>query len=138
MNRMMEIAFENGLPLISLVQSVGLFPFQTTQYQHDAKYIKLGRCLPSTTVSGLPQRRPALSRLSHSYTARKAVVRNCLWIFYRGGRISPSLVRLYHFCRESGTGLSRRPSSGENGNGGNCRRRGIGRCQGSCYDNRSR
>lgn len=111
-NRMMEIAFENDLPLISLVQSVSA--------RFDLSYIKLtltsiGRRLLAATVSSLSQGRPAIPRSCSAYTAWEAIMCNRVWIFDGRWSVPPSLVGLYDLRREPSPGLPRWSASGEDG-----------------------
>lgn len=111
-NRMMEIAFENDLPLISLVQSVSA--------RSKLSYIKLaltliGWRLLAATISSLPQGRPAIPRPCSTYAAWETIMCNRVWIFDGRWSVPPSLVGLYDLCREPSPGLPRWSASGEDG-----------------------
>lgn len=134
-NRVTQIATENNLPMIGLVQSVRMPPATTTFLATSTLTIHpLGRRFPASAIQSIPQRRTNLPRPGHPKRPREAQLHHRLRLFDRRRRISSSHVRLYHLRREPSPGLSRRPASGQDGHWRNRRCGDSGRSKDACYD----
>ena len=124
-NRITAIASENNLPLIALVQSVSR-DTRNGSFLHLTVCI-IGRGLPTTTISSLPQGRPDIPRPCASIQKWTVELRCGVRLFHSGRGLSSSIVRLHNIRQRSSPSLSGRTSSGKNGNGRDCRGGRIGR-----------